>query len=316
MIEEKVVIITPCFNENSTVIAFLKNVENVLTLLPQSFEIVVIDDCSTDHTLSLLTNLRFKAANIKLTILELKFNVGHQAAIYQGLLYARQLDSDKFIIMDSDGEDNPEAIARLVEINNYDIVNVARGRRKESLSFQVSYYIYRFIFKMITGKIMNFGNYCMINKKVLETSCYLSFIHFAAHLSKLKASSTSIVYNRLKRIDGRSKMNSTSLIHHAFKSFVEYAEELLMVFLRIFTMVTLMFMVLMGVVLYKKLFTNDAIMGWASTMTVSLFTAALICLGFFVIGILLLNMIARKNKGKKEIYNTFVDEEKSKLMVK
>jgi hypothetical protein len=36
-------------------------------------------------------------------------------------------------------------------------------------------------------------------------------------------------YNRLKRIDGKSKMNLTSPVHHAFKSFVEYAEELLMV---------------------------------------------------------------------------------------
>lgn len=304
MSEEKVVIITPCFNENTTVISFLRNVEKVLAKLPQRFEVVVVDDCSSDHTLSLLNDFKFDVPSVQLTVLELKFNVGHQSAIYQGLLYAQNLDANKFIIMDSDGEDDPDAIADLVKFEQYDIVNVARGRRKESLSFQVSYYAYRFIFKIITGKILNFGNFCMINKKVLETSCYTSFIHFAAHLSKQKVSSTNIVYNRLKRIDGKSKMNLTSLIHHAFKSFVEYAEELLMVFLRIFLIVILMFGVLIGIVLYKRLFTNEAILGWASTMTASLFTAALVCLGFFVIGILLLNMISQKNKNKSEIYKT------------
>lgn len=300
---QKIVVITPCFNENTTVIAFLKSVEMVVARLPYDFEIVVVDDCSSDNTLSLLSGFSFAASNATLKVVPLKFNVGHQGAIYQGLLYAKTIDSDKFIIMDADGEDDPEAIAELITIRDFDIVNVARGRRKESISFQASYYIYRFIFKVITGKVLNFGNFCMINKKVLETSCYTSFIHFAAHLSKQKVKSTNIVYNRLKRIDGKSKMNLTSLIHHAFKSFVEYAEELLMVFLKIFVVIILSFLGLIGIVLYKKLFTHDAILGWASTMTINLFTSALVCIGFFVMGILLLNMIAKRNQDKKEIFS-------------
>jgi glycosyltransferase involved in cell wall biosynthesis len=303
MKNENVVIITPCFNENTTVISFLKNIEDVVKQLPQNFEIVVVDDCSSDHTLSLLSEFKFGANNIKLTVLALKFNVGHQSAIYQGLLYAQNIDANKFIVMDSDGEDDPKAIVDLVKFTDFDIVNVARGRRKESLSFQASYYIYRFIFKIITGKVLNFGNYCMIDKKVLETCCHTSFIHFAAHLSKQKVTSTSIVYNRLKRIDGKSKMNLTSLVHHAFKSFVEYAEDLLMIFLKIFIGILIVFLGVGGIVLYKKFFTHDAILGWASTMMMGLFTIALICLGFFVIGILLLNMIAKRNNDKSGIFS-------------
>jgi glycosyltransferase involved in cell wall biosynthesis len=302
MEQQQVVIITPCFNENKTVIAFLKNLENVISSLEEHFEVVLVDDCSSDNTLKLLSEFSFQSDKIKLTVLPLKFNVGHQGAIYQGLLFAQRIDADKFIVMDSDGEDDPKAIIELLKFTGYDIVNVARGRRKESLSFQLAYYVYRFIFRLITNRKMNFGNYCMINKKVLEVSCYTSFIHFAAHLSKQKVKSTSIVYNRLKRIDGKSKMNLTSLIHHAFKSFVEYSEELLMVFLKIFVFIIILFFGLLGIVLYKKLFTDEAILGWASTMTISLFNTALVCVGFFVIGILLLNMISRKNQNKKELF--------------
>jgi polyisoprenyl-phosphate glycosyltransferase len=299
---EKVVIITPCFNENRTVIAFLRSLEEILGSLPYSFEVVVVDDSSSDNTLAMLGEFRFNYDNCQLTILGLAFNVGHQSAIYQGLLYAKDLDSNKFIVMDSDGEDDPRAIQELVSMKDYNIVNVARGRRKESLSFQASYYIYRYIFKFIAGKVLNFGNYCMIDKRVLLTCCSTSFIHFAAHLSKQKVKSTNIVYNRLKRIDGKSKMNLTSLIHHAFKSFVEYAEQLLMVFLRLFLFIILAFVVLAGVVIYKKYFAHVAILGWASTITLSLFNTAIVCLGFFIMGILLLNMIAKRNETKKPIY--------------
>lgn len=302
MFNEKVVILTPCFNENTTVISFLKELEKVVSKLPHSFDVVVIDDASTDNTRALLSEFSFVSSNIKLTLISLKFNVGHQAAIYQGLLYAQKIESNRFIIMDSDGEDDPLAIADLISFEGYEIVHVARGQRKESLSFKISYYTYRFIFRIITGRILNFGNFCMITKRVLETSCHTSFIHFAAHLSKQKVTSTNIVYNRLRRLDGKSKMNLTSLIHHAFKSFAEYAEELLMVFLRIFLIIILAFFGFIGVVFYKKLFTQEAIMGWASTMTVGLFTTALLCIGFFVLGILLLNLISKRAGGKEEIF--------------
>ena len=142
----------------------------------------------------------------------------------------------------------------------------------------------------------------MINKKVLESTCHTSYIHFAAHLSKQRVSSTQIVYDRLKRIDGSSKMNMTSLVHHGFKSFIEYADDLLMVFLKIFLFIILVFLGVASVVLYKKFFTHEAILGWASTMMLGLFNIGIACLGFFVLGILMLNMISRRNQNKAEIF--------------
>jgi hypothetical protein len=135
----------------------------------------------------------------------------------------------------------------------------------------------------------------MITKKVVLISVHTSFIHFAAHLSRQKLRTTGIVSNRRRRLDGVSKMNLVSLIHHAIKSMVEYAEELIMIFLKLFFFIGTVFMVMIGIVLYKKLFTDEAILGWASTFSATLFSMALISLGFFVIGILLLNMMSRRS---------------------
>lgn len=303
--QKQVVIITPCYNENRTIIKFLAELENTLNRLPYYFNIIVVDDCSSDDTVSLLKNHQFRSFNFNLTILMLKYNVGHQKAIYQGLLYARQLDSDHFIVMDSDGEDDPMAIRDLLNMKHYEIINVVRGRRRESLTFQLSYLIYKLIFRVITGKNMNFGNYCMISKNVLETCVMTSFLHFAAHLSKQKKATAQIVYNRRRRLDGKSKMNITSLIYHAFRSFIEYADEFLMVFLKLFVFIAAVFFFLILYVLYKKIFTDEAILGWASTMSVGLFSLSVVCLGFFITGILLLNIFSRNNQLNQTIYLKF-----------
>jgi glycosyltransferase involved in cell wall biosynthesis len=316
MTHSNVTIITPCFNENSTLIAFLKELDQVLNTLPYFFTVIVIDDASTDNTLNLLKAYTMASTNTELKILTLRYNQGHQGAIYQGILYALHLDCDKFIIMDSDGEDDPEAIKELVTYNNYDIINVVRGRRKESFSFKLAYYIYRFIFRIVTGRVMNFGNFCMINKRVITTSSYTAFVHFAAHLSKQRVRSKQITYDRRKRIDGKSKMNTTSLVHHAFKSFVEYAEDLLMIFLKMFAGIALVFFLLILFVLYKKLFTNDAIMGWASTLSVGLFNTGIMCLGFFVLGILLLNIMSKRYRNMNEPLYKEVEKEDNQYLNK
>lgn len=295
MAQVPVTIITPCYNENITVIKFLESLESVLAALPQAFHVVVVNDCSTDNTAALLHAFRFGAPNISLTVLNLRFNVGHQAAIYQGLLFAAGTPGTHFIVMDSDGEDAPTAIPELLTHTGYDIVNVVRGKRQEGLVFKVSYWFYKAIFKLVTGKQMNFGNYCMISRKMLDSAVFHTFTHFAAFLSKQRGTRKFIVAEREKRLDGKSKMSFKNLLSHAFKSFVEYGEDLLMVFLKSFIVIMILFVAAAGNVIYQKFVANTAILGWTSVVAIGLLNMAIISIGFFVLGILLLNLSNQKN---------------------
>ncbi len=290
-----VAVIMPCFNENRTVIEFLESLDASLTGADYHFKIIVVDDASVDNTLELLKAYRFHADNLELIVLTLRFNLGHQGAIYQGLLFAETLQVNRFIVMDSDGEDDPDAIPALLERTEADIVHVVRGRRSEGLLFRLLYGVYKILFRIITGKTMNFGNYCMINRKVLEVLLHTSFIHFPAHLLKQRVKRSSIVVDRKQRLHGKSKMNLSGLVYHAVRSLVEFAEDLLMVFLKLFILIAIAISGVLGYVLYQKLFTDKAILGWASTLTTGLFNTAIICLGFFVIGVLLLNILSKRN---------------------
>jgi len=142
----------------------------------------------------------------------------------------------------------------------------------------------------------------MINQKVMKIIANNSFIHLAAYLSRLKLKSTSVISDRRHRHAGKSRMTTVDLIHHAFRSFVEYAEEMVMVFLRLFAILFLLFLITIGYILYLKFFTTKAILGWTSTLGIGLLTSALVCIGFFVIGMLLLNFSHGRRRAPVPIY--------------
>lgn len=297
-------VIIPCFNEGVTIIDFLDLLVLEISSINKNFEIIVVDDASTDETLNLLEEYKTKIESdiFKITILSLKYNLGHQGAIYQGLLYAEKTSADRFIIMDGDGEDDPSAIEQLLSLQTFDIVHVFRGKRNESFKFKFFYYLYRFVFKSITNKEMNFGNYCLINRKILVCITDNSYIHFAAYLSKINATSTGITFDRNKRLNGESKMNFNSLMFHGLKSFIEYGDLLLLIFLKLFLLLGGLLIFSIVFIVYLKIFTNKAIMGWASTLSIGLFNAALISMGFFVLGILLINISNNQSGIRKEIF--------------
>jgi glycosyltransferase involved in cell wall biosynthesis len=301
MAQTTIGIVTPCYNENQAVIIFLRQLEAVIASLPDYFfNVVVVDDCSNDNTLQLLKEFTFSAGNASLKLLHLKFNVGHQSAIYQGLLYASHLSAEHFIVMDSDGEDAPKVIPELLQHKEADIVHIIRSKRKEGILFKTFYRLYKFIFRLITGKQMNFGNYCLISKKILDSAVFHTFTHFAAFLSKQRATRQYITAERERRLDGKSKMSFKNLLSHAFKSFVEYGEDLLMIFLKSFILIMILFVIAISNVIYQKFVANTAILGWTSVVAIGLLNMAILSIGFFVLGILLLNLSHQRNQNNKQ----------------
>lgn len=304
-----IAIVLPCYNEEQIISDFLRKLEKQLSSIEYSFHIIAVNDSSTDSTLKLLADYSPSYKNISISVLDLKFNQGHQGAIYQGMVYADNLENiTHCIVMDSDGEDDPKAIKKLISYLDYDIVKVYRGKRNEDLRFKIGYAIYRIIFRLITGKYMNYGNFVLINKKVLSSAVHNSFIHLAAFLVKQKGLQTGFRWDRNKRLGGKSKMNLAALIEHGIRSMIELSKEMLFSILKLFIFFISFFVIGIGIVLYKKII-GDAIIGWSSTLIMILFLAGLICLGIFITGTLLVNILDKnKNSNKVILYKLYSEK--------
>lgn len=296
----KIAIVLPCYNEEQIILGFLEKLEAELGAIPKQFHLIAVNDSSTDQTLQKLTGYQLSIKNVELTVLDLDFNQGHQGAIYQGMVYAESLDVSHCIVMDSDGEDDPEAIQQMLEYLDHDIVKVYRGRRNENLMFRIGYVLYRLIFRLITGKYMNYGNFVLINRKILAGAVHNSFIHLAAYLLKQKATRTGFTWDRQKRLGGKSKMSIKALVGHGINSLIELSKELLFSILKLFALFVSFFVIGIAVVLYKKII-GDAILGWSSTLIMILFLAGLICLGIFITGTLLVNILDKNRNSNKVI---------------
>ena len=195
-------IIAPCFNEGEVAVRFVRELGANLAERSGRFTMVMVDDGSTDDTVDRLCALGPLAANVDLHVLSLPYNVGHQKAIHQGLLYASELEAQRFIVMDADGEDDPAAITELIGTREASIILVARGSRSGTPWFKIGYWCYRHLFKLLTGRRITFGNYSLIDRRVLGTLLDRGFVHYAAFLSRQPVPSKIITYDRRdSRID-------------------------------------------------------------------------------------------------------------------
>jgi polyisoprenyl-phosphate glycosyltransferase len=264
---DPVVILIPVFNDGESLNQLLRELAVAVKEWSDSkFAVLVVNDGSTDH-LSIKTPAVFS-----LQILHLQRNIGHQKAIAIGLAHIREnLSCTKVLVMDSDGEDRPEdAAALLRHSNNHPdkIIFAQRKSRQEGKSFRFFYRVYKFVFRILTGKKIAFGNFLLMPAPLLDKAVYYSEIwnHIAGGLLKTGLPYTSIVTNRGTRYAGQSKMNFNSLLMHglgAIAVFIEIIASRLLIFSLVLIGISLLtILALVGI----RTFTDLAIPGWTSTV--------------------------------------------------
>jgi len=123
-------VVVPVFNEEGNLRPVYLEIKQVLDQHAPNYEIIFVDDGSTDGSLGILRDIHDKDARVK--IIQFRKNFGQTSAFSAGIDYA---SGELIVTIDADGQNNPEDIPRLLaEIidGDYDFVTGWRTNRKES----------------------------------------------------------------------------------------------------------------------------------------------------------------------------------------
>jgi len=156
---KKVSIVIPVYNEEESLPVLLSRTIAACRQLTQPFEIVLIDDGSTDNSAKLLTEAAEQPENCVVAVL-LNRNYGQHSAIMAGF---NQVCGDLIITLDADLQNPPEEIPRLVlkAEEGYDVVGTVRSNRQDSWFRKSASKVINMMIQSATGKSM--GDYgCML----------------------------------------------------------------------------------------------------------------------------------------------------------
>jgi dolichol-phosphate mannosyltransferase len=209
-------IIIPCFNE-AEVLPFLKaRLEESLGKLGLSWEVVLVDDGSSDGTFDYLVSQH--RADAKFKVVRLSRNFGHQAAISAGLAFA---SGGAVGIMDADLQDPPEVLAQALHKlrEGYDVVYAVRRKRQENIAKRAAYAVfYRLLGKVAEVDIpLDAGDFCLMTRRVAVTLREMPERN--VFLRGLRAwvgfRQTGLEYERPARVAGETKYHFRKLLRLA-----------------------------------------------------------------------------------------------------
>jgi dolichol-phosphate mannosyltransferase len=154
-------------NEEPNLAVLHARLTKALLSMDMSYEIVLVDDGSTDGTHAEICRLREQDPRTK--SLRLARNFGHQAALSAGLAHA---NGQAAIVMDADLQDPPEVIPDLVARwqEGFDVVYAIRRHRKESAPKRLAYALfYRLLHRIAAVDIpLDAGDFCLMDRQVIE----------------------------------------------------------------------------------------------------------------------------------------------------
>lgn len=166
-LNKKLSVIAPLLNEEEVVLEFYNRTKQALSSLTNNYEIIFVDDGSTDSTLSKLKEIHAQDKNVK--VISFSRNFGHPMAISAGLDH---VTGDGIMVVDADLQDPPELISDFVKKwqEGYEVVYGVRKKRKEWFGKRLAYWLfYRLLKKASSLSIpVDSGDFSFLDKKVVN----------------------------------------------------------------------------------------------------------------------------------------------------
>ena len=275
----------PVFNEVAVLRTLTKSVMSVLEQAGYEHEIVYVDDGSSDGSSELLDELATVDARVH--VVHLSRNFGQQPALQAGLAAAR---GDAVIVMDSDQQDDPQAIPRFLAKweAGFEVVYAIRLKRKENA---IKRFLFRGFYRVLqrissTPIPLDAGSFGLIDRRVVDELLRLPevsrFYPGLRHCVGFRQCGEPV--ERAARHDDHPRVTFGGLVRLAKTAIFSFSAVPLSAFYYLAGLSCLVFFGLTGFALYHKVWTGEAIPGWTSGLLTASFFGTLNALGIAILG--------------------------------
>lgn len=266
-------VIAPVYNEIESVEAFYKEVARVMGKLKTSWELLLVDDGSTDGSTGAIRALAEKDSHVKPVIFVRNF--GHQIAVTAGLDYAR---GDAVVVIDADLQDPPEVILDLIKKwkEGFEVVYAVRRKREGESWFKLftASVFYRMIYKITDVKIpLDTGDFRLLDRKVVDIMGQMRERHrfLRGMAAWVGYRQVGVEYDRKERFAGETKYPFRKMLKLAINAITSFSYFPLQVATVLGFICAGISIVAIPVVVALRLSYHEALLGQATTLITVLF---------------------------------------------
>jgi len=218
-------IVAPVFNEEEVIEEFYNRTRAMLLDCAFAYEILFIDDGSTDQSLRIIQKINIRDPNVK--CLSFSRNFGHASAISAGLDHA---EGDVVVIIDADLQDPPEVLPLFFEKwrEGYKVIYGVRAKRKEWLVKKFAYWVFYRLFQRLASlenAPLDAGDFSALDRSmVIQLRSMPERNRFLRGMrSWVGHRQCGVVYERAQRFAGRTKYSFRKLVKLAFDGIFSFS---------------------------------------------------------------------------------------------
>lgn len=283
-------VVVPCYNEEQALPYFIQEIQMVAAEMAQKgveLEILLVNDGSRDHTLSLLRDYAKQYENVR--YLSFSRNFGKEAAMYAGLEHAR---GDYVAIMDADMQDPPSLLPQMYDLlqsGEYDSVATRRVSRKGEPPIRSFFarMFYKLINRISDADIVDGArDYRLMSRPMVDAILSMKEVNrFSKGIFGWVGFRTYwLPYENVERVAGETKWSFWKLFRYSLEGIIAFSTAPLAIASVVGLLVCLAAAVALAVVLVKTLAFGDPVAGWPSMICIILFLGGVQLLTVGIIG--------------------------------
>ena len=299
-------VVVPAYNEEDVLPELQRRLAAVLEKMGVEWEIIYVNDGSTDGTLKVLNGFD----EPRVSIIDLSRNFGKEIAMTAGLDHAR---GDAVVVIDADLQDPPELIPELAKKwqEGFDVVYARRsGREGETLlKKSTAKLFYRVIQTLSRVRIPeDTGDFRLLSRRAVEALKLLRESHrfMKGLFAWIGYPQVAVYYHRDPRFAGETKWNYWKLWNFALEGITSFSIVPLKVATYAGLLTALGAFIFAVFVVYKTLVYGDPIRGYPSLMVVTLFLGGVQLMSLGMIGEYLGRMFNETKRRPLYLVNSFI----------